>query len=152
MVEAFLLKHKVHVAWPVAMPLQQLQQLADRSIVRDWVWHWHNRLEPEQPFLVTVHHCSLIWLFPTLILHVVFALAIRFPDVYLDAWYRLSVGVLDCADDEARFTTWVMGDLGTIGLGNRIVGMEGSEDGALGAGWWFRMVDAVDKERETEDV
>lgn len=136
----------MHVARPVAMPLQQLEQLADWPIVRNRVWHRHDRLEPKEAFLVTVHHRSLIWLLPPLILHVVFALAVRLPDVYLDAGYRLAICAFHCADNETWLAIRIVCDLGTVGFRDRIVGVEWSKDSAFGASWRLWVIDAVYQE------
>lgn len=91
-----------------------------------------------------MHHSSLIRLLAALILHVVFPVAVCFPDVDLDAFHWLSVGVFDGADDEAGLAGRVVGDLSAVGFGDGVVRVEGPEDGAFGAGGGFGVVDAVD--------
>jgi hypothetical protein len=91
-----------------------------------------------------MHHRSLIWRLATLILHIVLPVAVSFPDVDFDAFDRLAFGVFDRADYKARLAVGVVGDLGAVGLGDGVVGVEGPEDGAFGAGGGFGVVDAVD--------
>ena len=144
MVEPRLLHHEMHVTRPVAMPLQHFQQLADRTIIRDRVRHWHDRLEPKDSFIITMHHSSLVRLLATFVLHIVLSIAVRFPNVDLHSFYWLPFCVLHGANHETRLTFGVVCDLGTIGFGYGIVCVEGPEDGAFGARGRFRVVDAVD--------
>lgn len=97
MIISRLLEHEMHMARSVAMAFQSLQELANRSIVRDWIGHGNDCLEPEDAFLVTVHYCSLIRTFTAGVLDVVVAFAIGLPDVDLDFVDRLALGVLDRA-------------------------------------------------------
>ena len=152
MVESRLLHHEMHVTRPVAMPLQHFQQLAHRSVIRNRVRYWHDRLEPKDSLRITVHHSSLVRLLATFVLHIVLSVAVRFPDVDLHSFYWLSFRVLHSADHETRLTFGVVCDLGTIGFGYGIVCVEGSEYGAFGARGGFRVVDAVDQERKAEDI
>jgi hypothetical protein len=152
MVVARLLKHEVHVAWSVAMSLQQLQQLAYWPIVWYRVRHRHNRLEPKVALFITMHDSSLIGLIATRILYVVEPLAVRLPDIDLDICDWLAVGVLDGACYEAGFAVWIMGDLRSIGLRDGVVRVEGSQHSAFGAGWRLWVIYAVHEKRETKDV
>ena len=152
MIISRLLKHKVHMARPITMPLQQLQQFTHRPIVRDRVWHGHNGLEPKYALLITTHHRSLIWTFTARVLYVVEAFAVCFPYVDFDILNGLAVRVFDVAEDEAGFSVRVVCDFGAIGRGLGFVGVEGAEDGAFRAVGGFRVVDAVYEEGEAEDV
>jgi hypothetical protein len=62
--------HEVHMAWPVWMTIQLLEQLSYRPIVRDRIWHRNNRLEPEVPRVIACQHRSAIWTAPICVLHV----------------------------------------------------------------------------------
>lgn len=116
------------------------------------VRHRHNRLEPKQPFLITLHHCPLVWSFSSSILHVVEAFAVCLPNVNFYALDGFALGVLDGAEDEAGFAVGIVGYLGTVWGGFCFVGVEWSEDCAFGACWWFWVVDAVDEKGEAEDI
>jgi len=97
-IETFLFKHKVHVAWPPAMSAQLLQQLADRPIIGDRIGHRHNCLEPEDSVLVTHEYRSAVGIVaPVLILYVILALAVGLPDINLDAGKRYVSGGFDAA-------------------------------------------------------
>lgn len=152
MVEAFFLKHEVHVARSVAMPLQLHQQFSHRAIVRNRVRHWRDGVEPEHTLLVTMHHSSLIRAFSPRILHVVEAFAVRFPDVDLDALYCLPVRILDCAQHQTWFSVGVVSDLRAIRLRLGFVRVKRSEHRSFGRGGRLRVIDAVDEKRETENV
>jgi hypothetical protein len=129
---------------PVTVPLQLLQQLTNRPIIRDRVRNRYNRLEPENPLSVAVHHSPLVRLLAAFILHIVLAVAVGFPDVDFYPFDGLAFSVFDRADYEAGLAVGVVGDLGAVGLGDGVVGVEGAEDGAFGAGGGFGVVDAVD--------
>jgi hypothetical protein len=128
----------------IAVPLQHLQQLADRSVIWDGVGHGHYCLEPEDPLRIAMHHSSLVRLLAAFVLHVVLSVAVSLPDVDFDAFDRLAFGVFDGADYQAGLTVGVVGDLSAVRLRNRVVRVEGAENGAFGAGNWFGVVDAVD--------
>lgn len=152
MIVSLLLEHKMHMTGPVAMPLQQLQQLAHGSIMRDRVGNGDDRLEPKVALLIALHHRPLIWPFSSRILHVVEPFAVRLPNVDLDALDRPSICIFDCAQDKAGFAVGIVGDCGAVGFGLRFVGVEGPKDCAFGAGGWLGVVDAVDKEGKADDV
>lgn len=123
----------MHVAGSVAMPFQSPEQFADGPIVRDGIRYGDDGLEPEDAVVVAVHHCALIWPLPPRVLHVVLALAVGLPDVNFDVSYRLAIGILDTAQDQARLAFRVVSNLGAIRLGLGFVRMEGPEDCAFGA-------------------
>ena len=79
-----LLKHKMHMRRPKRMPMQPLQQLPNRPIMRNRIWHGRNRMKPENPILPTPHHTPTIRRIPPGILHVVVPRGIRLPDIDLD--------------------------------------------------------------------
>lgn len=137
---------------PITMPLQLYEQLAHGSIVRNRIRHRHDRLEPEQPLLVTVHHRPLIWPFSSGILYIVETFAVCLPDIDLDTFDGLALGIFDGAEDEAGFAVGVVCYLGTVWRDFCFVGVEGSEDCAFGACWWFWVIDAVDEKGKAEDV
>ena len=114
--------------------------------------HRHNRREPEQPLLITLHHSPLIRPFASGILHIVKSLTIRLPNINLDVLNRLPIGILDRTEHEARLPVRIVCYLGAIGAILGLMRVEGSENSPLGAGWRFGMVDAVDEEGEADDV
>ncbi len=152
MIIPLLLKHEMHMARPVTMPLQPLQQLPHRPVVRNWIWYRYNCLEPEVSILIAVHYCSLVRSLAAGVLDVVEAFAVRLPDVDLDVGNGFTVCVFECAHDQTWFAVGVMSDGRAVGLGFGFVGVEGAEDGAFGAVGWFGMVDAVDEKGEAEDI
>jgi hypothetical protein len=91
-----------------------------------------------------MHHSSLVRLLAAFVLHVVLSVAVSLPDVDFDAFDWLAFGVFDGADYQAGLTVGVVGDLSAVRLRNRVVRVEGAENGAFGAGNWFGVVDAVD--------
>ena len=101
-VVARLLEHEMHVAGTIRVTLELLEELTDRSIVRDGVWHWHNGLEPEDTLIVTLHDSSAIRTIPFCILDIVKALAVCLPDINLDVVDWLSGSVFDGTQNKAR--------------------------------------------------
>jgi hypothetical protein len=91
-----------------------------------------------------MHHSSLIRPFSSRVLHIVKALAVRLPDVDLHTFYWLAAGVFYGAEYETWFAFGIVGDLRAVRLALSFVGVEGSENCAFCAGWWFGVVDAVD--------
>lgn len=126
MIIPILSEHEMHMARPVAMSLQQLQQLAHGPIVRDGIRYRHDCLEPEDTLLVTVHHRTLIWPIAALVLNVIEAFAVCFPDVDLDSLDWFAGCVFDVAEDKAGFTVRVVGDGCAVGSDLGFVGVEGS--------------------------
>jgi hypothetical protein len=47
-----LLKHEVHMTWPVGMTVQQLEQISHRPVVRNRIQHRDIGLEPKVPFFI----------------------------------------------------------------------------------------------------
>lgn len=152
-VEARFLKHEVHVTRPPAVPPQLRQQLAHRPVVRDGVGHGDDSVEPEDTLLVAVYHGAPVGLVAAVVvLHIVLAVAVRLPDVDLDALDRLARGALDGAKHEQRVAVGIGGDGEAVLVRGRVVRVEGAEDGALGAVGRLGVVDGVDEQREADDV
>ena len=152
MIKPLLLKHKMHMTRPPRMSAQPPQHLAHRPIIRDTIRHRHNRLEPKHTLLITMHHSPLIRPLSTRILHIIEALAVRFPNIDLDVFDWFAVCVFDVAEDEAGFAVGVVGDDAAVWCDLGFVGVEGAEDCAFCALGWFGVVYAVDEEGEAEDV
>lgn len=115
------------------MPSQTLQQLPHGPIVRNRIRDGHNRTEPKDALLITLHDSASVRLVPAVVvLHVVFAVAVRFPHVDLDAGDGRAGGGFDGAEHEEGRAGWVGGDGGARREGGGVVGVEGTEDGAFG--------------------
>lgn len=95
MIEALLFKHEVHMTRSIAMSVQQLEQFANRAVVRYRIRNGDYRIKPEYAPFVTVHDCSLIRAISSGILDIILASRVGLPDVNLDAFNRFSVGVFD---------------------------------------------------------
>ena len=108
MVIALLVKHKMHMARTVRMPLQELQESPYRSIMRDRIWHRHNRLKPEYAVMVALHNDTPIWSIAVGILHIVEAFRVRFPNVDFHIRNGLAGGIFDSTEDKAWFAFGVM--------------------------------------------
>ena len=114
-IKSLLLEHEVHMARSPAMSSQFFEQLADRPIIRNWVWHGYNTLEPKNTILVTSDNCTAICLIaPVFILYVIFAMGVCLPYIHLDVWYRLTGCGLDGTENEQGLAVGVGGDGGTI--------------------------------------
>lgn len=123
---ALFLKHEMHVAGAKRVSFQKLEQLPHRSIMRDRIRHGHNGLEPKHTLAVALHDRTTVWTGPFCVLHVVEALAVRLPDVDLDALDCLARRVFYCAEDQTGFPVRVVGDCAAVLLVFRLVGVEGA--------------------------
>lgn len=103
-----LLEHEVHMTRPVRMPLQQLEQLANRPIMRDRIRHWNDGLEPKDTLLVALHHTASVWSIAILVLYIVLSIAIGLPDIDLDSFDRFALCILDIAEHKTWLALWIM--------------------------------------------
>jgi len=78
-----LLKHEVHMTWPVGMTVQHLEQLSHRPVMRDGIRYRDNGLEPKVPLFIARQYRSTIRACPIRVLHVVETLRICLPDIDL---------------------------------------------------------------------
>lgn len=108
MVIALLVKHKMHMARTIWMPLQELQEFPYRPIMRDRIRHRHNRLKPEYAVMVALHNGTSIWSIAIGMLHIIEALRVRFPNVDSHIRNGLAGGIFDSAEDKAWFALGVM--------------------------------------------
>lgn len=152
LIPTLLLKHEVNMRRPPRMSPQPLQQLPHRPIMRDWVAHRLQPLEPEPAFLITQHDAPLARLVPVAVLDVIMPAAVRLPDINLDALNGVPSRVSDGTNGKHRLTRRVGGHRGAVLEEGRIVGVEGAEDGALGCAGGFGVVDVVEEEGEAEGV
>lgn len=134
------------------MTIQLLEELADRSIVRNWIWHRKDSFEPEMSGIVTRHDCSAIWSTSVGVLHVVEPFGIGLPNIDLYSVDRPPFHVFDGAHHKERLTVWVLRYPATMSARLGFVRVKGSKDGAFRAVLRFRMVDRVDQQRKTQDV
>jgi hypothetical protein len=135
------------------MPSQLHKQLAHRTIVRNRIRHGHDPLEPKQTLCVARHNRTPIRIIPPIrILHVVFTMAVCFPDINLCARYRRARRSFERAHDKERGAGGVGGDGGACGESGRIVGVERAEDGAFGGSRGFGVVNRVHEEGEADNV
>lgn len=140
------------MTWSIGVPLEKLQELANRTIMRNWIWHRDYCLEPKDALVITVHHRSTVWLLSISMLHVVMAAAVSFPniDLYPTDWF--AIGILDVAEYEAGFALRVMRYQCSVWLCVRVVGVEWPQNRALCTCRWFWVVYTVDEEREANDI
>lgn len=64
-------EHKVHMAWPVRMTIQDVKELAYWPIMRDRVWYRDNTPEPKVAHFIAFQDCPTIWTAPICVLHIV---------------------------------------------------------------------------------
>ena len=153
------------------MPVELLQQLSNRPVMRDWVGHRDNGLEPifsvsksyfsrrksatasnSTPFdlpkhtlLITPHDTPAIRPVPTLMLHIVKPGRIRLPDIDLDARDRLSLLIAHIADNQQRLTFLVVAHQITMLQILGVMCVKGSQHGSVRTLGRFRVIDAVDQ-------
>lgn len=82
------------------MSMQHLQQLPNRSIVRDGVRHGRNGMEPEKAVLVAAYDTSPIRLDPSGMLHIIMTCGVRLPDIDLDVGDGPAMCILQGADNK----------------------------------------------------
>lgn len=114
------------------MPMQLLQKLTHRPIVRDRIRHGRDRIKPEDAVLVAAHDAAPVGPVAAGILHVVVARRVGLPDIDLDALNGLAVCVLDGADDKERLALGIVRHQAALGDLFGFVSVEGAEDGAFG--------------------
>lgn len=115
------------------MPAQLFQQLAYRPIARNRIWHGYNSFEPKYTLIIAYHDCAAIGLFAAvLILHIVLAVGICFPDIDLDAGDWGPRCSLHGAEDKQRCAGGVGRDFGAWCGDRGVVRVEGTKDRAFG--------------------
>lgn len=88
--------------------MQPLQQLPNRSIVRNRVRHGRDGMEPENPILVAAYNASPVRLDPSRMLHIIMACGVRLPDINLNVGDRPALCILQGANNKQRLALWVM--------------------------------------------
>ena len=142
MIKTLLLKHEMHMTRSPTMPPQFLQQLAYRPIIWNRIRHGYNPFEPKHTLIVTRNHCAAIGLVAAvLILHIVLAVGIRFPDVDFDAGDWGPGCGFHSAEDKQRCARGVGRDFGAWCGGRGIVRVEGTKDRTFSGGRGFGVVD-----------
>lgn len=134
------------------MPLEPAQQLAHRPVVGDRIRHRDDGLEVEHAVAVGLEHGAAVGSGALRVLHVVEALGVRLPHVDGDVRDGAAPGVLDGAQDEQRLAVGVARDLPAGRQVVRLERVEGPEDRALGRAGRLGVVDAVDQQRQAQDV
>jgi len=131
------------------MPFQQLQQLPDWPIMRNRVWHRHNRLEPKHTLFIAVHHASSIGALAIAVLYVIMAGAVCLPDIDLDPFDRVSLNVFNGTDNETWLAFGIMGNQLAVRDCLCFMRVEGSEDRTFSGSRRFGVVNCVDEEGKT---
>jgi len=127
-VPAFLLEHEMQMCWTPAVPSQQTEELADRSVMGDRIADGFDALEPEAAVLIRLHDASLARLLARGVLDVVVSRAIRLPYIHLDALHRISVPVFDGAESEQRLSLGVGAHVATVGQDRRVMSVKWTEN------------------------
>lgn len=112
MIVTLLLKHEMHMTRPPRVSPQPPQHLADRPIIRNTIRHGDDSLIPKYPLFITAQHRSTVRILSLvmLVLYVIYAVRVRFPDVNLHVCYRVAGGCLHGAETEEGFAIGVGGD------------------------------------------
>jgi hypothetical protein len=136
------------------VPPQAVEQLADGAVVRDGVADGLDGLEPKDALVVALHDAALRGpaLVAPLVLHVIVPAAVRLPNVDLDAPDGPAVRVADHAYAQHGLALGVRRHGAAVGHGGGVVRVEGTQHRALGRRRRLGVVDAVDEQREAEDV
>lgn len=135
-----------------AVATQTLQQLADGPVVGDGVGHGLDALEPDAAVLVGDHDAALRRPFAGRVLHVIMTFAVRLPDVDLDAGHGLACLVHDAAQRQHGLAVGVARHGRAVAQRGGVVRVERPQHGALGRAGGLGVVDAVDEQRQAQDV
>lgn len=141
MIIPLLLKHKMHVARPIRMAMQLLQQPPHRPIVGDRIGHGGNSLEPEDTLFIRAHNTAPIGFLTPRILHIVMARGVRLPDIDLDVLDGPPLCVAQSAHDQQGLAGGIMGQRLAGGHLFGVVGVEWAEHGAFRGARGFGVVD-----------
>ena len=137
-------KHEMHVCWTVWVAAKLFQKLTNGSVVRNGVGYWGNGLEPEDAVTVTAHDTTAVRTVTIRMLHIIVTRGIRLPDINLHILDRLTIHVLQCADNKKRLAFSIVRHQIALGHLLSLVGVEWSEDGTLSGSLGLRVVDRVD--------
>ena len=132
--------------------MQGLQQSPHRPVVRDRIRYRYNGLKPKHAFFVAGHDAAAVRPIVVSMLHVVVARGVGFPDVDFAARDGFAGHVFEGAEHKAWLAGGIGGNGSAVGEILGFVRVEGPEDGPFGAVGWFRVVDRVNEERETQNV
>ena len=117
---------EMNVSWSIWMSVQQLQNLASRSIEWDRIWRGSQTIERVLALLVCLELATKVLITLIVILLLIQAVRRCLPDVDHNTCQRLlGCGVHDCAMHECDFSVLrrVESDRATI-LSQRVVGSE----------------------------
>lgn len=126
------------------MSSELLQQVSYRSVIRNWIRHWHDSLEPKITVLIRHHHTPTIRPIMIWTLNVIVTCRIRFPDIDLDARNGLASDILDSANNQHGISFGVMGDQITVILVLGFMSVKWAQQRSVSGTGGFRMVNAVD--------
>lgn len=141
-VKPTLLKHEMHVTRSPTMSPQLLQQFPHWPIIRNRIRHGHDPFEPKHALVIALNHCPAIcFIAASLVLHVIFAMRISFPDIDFHAGYGLSRRRFDGAEDEEGLAIGIGGYVGSRGGGGCVVGVKGAKDCAFSTRGGFGVID-----------
>lgn len=141
MIKSLLLKHKMHMARPIRVPMHLPQQPPNRPIMRNRIRHRRDGLEPKHSLPVTPHDTPSIRSLTVRMLHIIPSRRVRLPDINLGVLHGVPCRVADRADHEQRLAfciaRHVLARFQFLGF----VCVEGAEDCALRASRRFWVVD-----------
>jgi hypothetical protein len=149
---AVLLEHEVHVAWSVRVALKSLKELANWTVMWNWIRHRLDSVEPEGARIVTSQDCSTIRTVAICVLHIVETLRISFPNIDFRSADGVALDVFDGTEHKQRLSIRVSGDMAAVIGVFGLVCMEGSKNCAVGSILWLGMIDRIDQQRKAQDV
>ena len=152
MIPSLLLEHEVHMRRPPWVAPEELEQLPDWPVVRDWVADGRDSVEPEPALVVGHEYCAPVRSVALRVLDVVVAGRVGLPDIHLDAGDGPALRVSYGAGDHARLSLGVLRNRASRVDDFGLVGMKGSEDRVLDTTRRLRGIDGVHEEGEAQDV
>lgn len=136
---------------PIRLTIQQIEQNTHGPIIRHRVIHRPHTIDIKTAILTRVKLAPTIRPILLRILHVVFPVPIRLPDIEQRSLDGVPAQIADRAADEHGLTRAVGGDRVTV-LEEMGLVVEGPQDGGLGASRGLARVDDVDEGGDAEDV
>lgn len=136
----------------VFVPPRELEKCSHGAVGENGVRNWSDGVEVEFTLIVTVKDAASIWLAMTGFLNVVLAIGVSFPDMDLSTRNWIAIRILDRAKNKERLAVGVVGYGIPVRLLLGFATVERPKDTSLGRSWRLRMIDFVNKSRETKDI
>ncbi|KAK5624970.1 hypothetical protein RRF57_000685 [Xylaria bambusicola] len=131
---------------------RKLEKYPHRAVAENGVRNWSDGIEVEFPLIVTVKDAASIRPAMTEFLNIILAIRVSLPDMDLSPRDRIALRIFDSAKDKERLAIGVMGYGIPVRLLLSFSSVERPQDTSLGRSRRFRVINLVNKSRETKDI